>query len=945
MAAIPYPSTSGRHGVPTLNIPFRAIISSSTSSSSNNRSPSPSALGSFANPFASVSSTTTTSSGATSSSSPAPTSPTASAPSPSSSSTSPAPMSAAPSASPAGHHDRHRHQQSDSSVAYNPLLFSSGRRSRRAARGPEVAAGGRRTGGRDIDDMSEEELREHASRRARLDPTVEGEEGSDDLAHFRQRSGMAAAVTGAEGIAAGLRMQRPTSSRSSTSSELPAYFVDPSLPQYEYRARPIWNGMDESEGSGQGNGVPAWARPSAPASGSNDIAPPFGSAAAAPTASFCVIPSTPERRILNLPNRNSPPVPPRSLPNTSGLSILRGSSLSSSVNSTSPTSTAGASIPPPASTVTAVPLASGLGPSALVQPSSETERITSSEALTAAARAVTSPIAAVPPPAYEEQDSSRRPSEADIATAVGMTRSESADSAGTAPTAFPTTEGGQPPILVAIVPGINPPPVPTRSVSLSNASIPTALRERVNVTANAGGSNSHSRDSSLGVAESSGQQEVSEEATVGRSMSWTASSSQEDTAAASSSSSAATTSEGPIQSLNAPTPSASGQIDSDDHQEELQDEEGQTGAVSESEDPSIVMVERGGPSHPLTSKRKRWSQMLMMPLTAASLSASSPLTTSPSNIENRAGGAEGNSPNPTSSGSSSSSSFFKNLLNSSPSPGEGSSTLRPNLISAVGRSSSAGSGTGTATPPAGSGAGSPSSPSTPGGNGAANGQGRRPLSTLANPPSSPTLFSPGSAWGMIGIGLGYSVNPTFSFAGGSGGGANSGAPTTFTNGNTNPNGAPVSQNQGRAGNGNQANPLMAMRIRPPIPSERRSSRAVGRHMRAATTLVPGSGNSRQHPHTVGMSDGSNEIQAGSNLTFPRRGASRTSTATAFHYDASESGAGSSSAAAVLGLSAREWALRLAWLGEGGAESEAASVGGPAASGTERERRSHSVSAM
>ncbi|CAD6963919.1 unnamed protein product [Tilletia controversa] len=846
MAAIPYASASSRP-VPAFSIPFRSIISSSSFSSSsssnsgNQRTPSPSATPST--PPLSTSHRHSTYlappyfSSATSSNS----------------TSTPAPLSAYDQGRrhsvvlPQEQQQQQQQQQEQEQLQPHPMLYSAGRRSRRAARGPEVSSGGRRTGGRDIDDMTDAELRalDHAEQQGRHFPAPPPPPASAPPVSSTQ--GMMTSLAGVGGnIAQG---------RTSDSSDLPAYFVDPSLPQYEYRARPVWSTdypseasppssssfylTDATSTSAGGVAAPSYSYAPSPfamssTAGTAVVGPasvrgtPFPSSPPQiqVTASVAGVPSTPERRILGLPNRNSPPVPPRSLPTTTGLSVLRGSSLLAHSAATAAAAAAAAGWSSSSSS-------SSLGMSGIRDDREDGPGL--SMMVNGGASVGRT---AVPPPAYEEQDSSARRGSAPLLLGRAQMESTSIDSVATITVGMPSsasvpsmsisssgsgsgsgsaaaavgtgTGNAQPPLLV--------PFVPTRSVSLPGSSLPS-VQSAMAATA------------------------AVRNRTVLRSSMLTSS---------------------PV-TMGA-------------DEEDVDVDEGVPGLQSRDEEELEMMEEILQSTTTLSSSPVR--AVLGVSTSTASPPCStntSPRTPTSANIHQ--------APLPSPPHSATSSALYPSSSSFSP-----STTRRPisQLItpfSAVG-----------ATPPS-------------------------PLSGLA--------------WDF---GLGYpSASP-----GSSPSARLSVSNAAFAFGRAQED---VARFGGGGGGGSVAHP--------PIPSERRSSRAVGRHMRVATSVLsPSPSSSTATTDNNGQSSRPNAAP----MTLPRRSASRTRSRTPLSmYEGTSAAAADSTnaaqtqaqaqaaAVALFGLSAREWAMRLAWLGE--QEGEGAGSGSAGGTGAGASRRSASVSAL
>ncbi|KAE8267325.1 hypothetical protein A4X09_0g5016 [Tilletia walkeri] len=813
MAAIPYASASSRP-VPTINIPFRSIISSSSSSSTHQRTPSPAASPSTPPTSGSSNRASAFFTGQFTSSS---------------SSSSPAPSPPAASSSNRNslvflQSQQPPQQQSQQELQPHPMLYSAGRRSRRAARGLEISSGGRRTGGRDIDDMTDDELRAHLHHRTRL-------HSDDDVLPSRQASPApppppaATAASSANNrtlspLSGNITPNIPVSNgRTSSSSDLPAYFVDPSLPQYEYRARPVWPvyssdsaGIPSTSSFFFTGGVQITPPPPPPPmadevtcalltaspltsspvdertgmGGASMVRPtPFPTSSSTPG-----LPSTPERRILGLPNRNSPPVPPRSLPNTSGLSVLRGSSLLHTNAAAAARSLGSSSLG-----MIGVPVG---GRSSVV---SETEG-----------------TVALPPPAYEEQDSARRGSApcplgeprsaAMVGSTIAIQPSASIPAAGATATPVPmpmstaTPTGGSPlgssPSLPSVIPV---PPVPTRSVSLpgANASMASAAATATAIVRN---------------------RQLQQQGVVGPALS--------------------------SSSIVTSMPLGAG--------------------LGEGEGEGEVMME----------------EVILTPCTT-----------------------------PTSSANPRTPASEMNRQTALPSPPPSATFSRP-------------------------------SPPTI--------TNRRPISQVivrqyATVGASPSQSSSGSGstWGMCGAGLGaYSVDDS---------------QTEFRFG----------VQHGRSADNNNNNGGGAVMVRPPIPSERRSSRAVGRHMRAATSVLPSVTNHGQGQGGRGVvaSGGatatatvparqqgvrnrpplSMSIFDPSSAPAPAQTQTQTEVSSSpspspSPASASQAQAQAVAAAAMFGLTAREWSLRLAWLGEQEGDGVLSAGSGPGAAA----RRSASISA-
>ncbi|KAE8230776.1 hypothetical protein CF326_g4213 [Tilletia indica] len=811
MAAIPYASASSRP-VPTINIPFRSIISSSSSSSTHQRTPSPAASPSTPPTSGSSNRASAFFTGQFTSSSSSP------APSP------PAVSSSNRNSLVFLQSQQPPQQQSQQELQPHPMLYSAGRRSRRAARGLEISSGGRRTGGRDIDDMTDDELRAHLHHRTRL-------HSDDDVLPSRQAPpAPAAAAPSANNrtlspLSGNIIPNIPVSNgRTSSSSDLPAYFVDPSLPQYEYRARPVWPvyssdsaGIPSTSSFFFTGGVQITPPPPPPPmadevtcalltaspltsspvdertgmGGASMVRPtPFPTSSSTPG-----LPSTPERRILGLPNRNSPPVPPRSLPNTSGLSVLRGSSLLHTNAAAAARSLGSSSLG-----MTGVPVG---GRSSVV---SETEG-----------------TVALPPPAYEEQDSARRGSapcqlgEPRSAAMVGSTiaiQPSASIPAGAAATPIPmsmstaTPTGGSPlgssPSLPSVIPV---PPVPTRSVSLpgANASMASAAATATAIVRS---------------------RQLQQQGVV---------------APALSTSSMVTTS--------VPLGAGLGEVEGEGEGEVMMEEVILT--------PCTTPTSSANPRTPASEMNRQTA--LPSPPPSATFSRPSPPTTT---ITNR----------------------------------------RPISQVIV-----------------------------------------RQYATVGASPSQSSASGSGSAWGMCGAGLSaYSVDDS---------------QTEFRFG--------VQHGRSADNNNNNNGGGGVVMVRPPIPSERRSSRAVGRHMRAATSVLPS-----VTSHGQGQGQGGRGVVAsgGATATVPARqqgvrnrpplsmsifdpssapAPAQTQTHTEVSSSPSPSPASVSqaqaqavAAAAMFGLTAREWSLRLAWLGEQEGDGVLSAGSGPGAAA----RRSASISA-
>ncbi|KAL9931800.1 hypothetical protein V8E36_009350 [Tilletia maclaganii] len=987
MAAIPYPST-----LPNFNFSFRNIISSASSSSPTTASPSSPVSASAAAAASSPSSAHRRA--ATQLSTPSAShhhqagyfalgpSSAAAAASPISSHRTSASTSIAGAAasSPLGrasssgnplttNNNNSTGSNRPRPASYHPHLAShlnpAARRSRRAARGPEVASGGRRTGTRDIDDMSEDELRRYLARQQQqqqhdshiMEDAAEDEEDDYEERLSQRRHRNAEGGQHTSFVRNSPATRSINSIRSSSSSELPAYFIDPSLPQYEYRARPVWP-VSGPPGLAP-SGAPAMV-PLSPAPSYRQLSHPVGIALPAATTTSTTpspvvtanrafplmgssVPSTPERRILGLPNRNSPPVPPRSLPDTSGLSVMRGSSLL--ISESMPVAEA-------PSTPTLAPAAAGGGGGPVVTaaaldgvdhpPRAISGGLTALPLRRTSLLGITaSPVQAVSllPPAYQPaagQPVAGTSVAASSATLTTATTVRSQPISETAVTTTTTSANGSPTGgqgVAVLVPAAGAPSVPTRSVSLPGAASMSrrgsealpAVSSSQPATASlvAAGMappvRGDSDDTIMGSRHADPEEEEPEEIMI---------QAEVDDAAESSAShhyfsagpGAGAGALGIMTPLSAPSSSAGGRhspaalsfmtaeqpaaLSSVAHTDVADDEE------EEDETPMF-----------LTPARRRSSISNLAHDQHASANADADgmqvLTAPPSEpvgLPMVKGGA-----GPVVVGQEEEM-LRTPTIGGGPSVVVVSAPLGPERRRPLAQIANGGD---RLVQPAASGAGAERAlPPLP------------PMSTVGGSTSATSSDSASAtAPSRGGAANGYAPNPDFSFAA-----AASSAP--------------------------------AVAVPAPVPSERRSSRAVGKHLRAATTTTAMPSSIISASTSAGGGAAVRGVGPSHSMTFPARVGSRPPAGAAAvavppsnnNRDAFDSSVESTSGhastgagAGLFGLSAREWALRLAWLGEqdggGGGSSTsssssyAAGSAGGGSGGGGMERRSASISAL